>query len=70
MAKMNPMLRNRFKPQLLITVIAVTALIVATIALRNAPENITAAVILALVMLAGIGVGASVDLHSPPRRRH
>lgn len=64
-------MRERFKPQLLITVIAVMLLIVATITLRNASENITAAVILALVMLAGIGVGASVDVHSPPRhRRH
>lgn len=66
---MNPM-RDRFKPQLLITVIAVMLLIVATITLRNAPENITAAVILALVVLAGIGVGASVDVHPPQRRRH
>lgn len=37
--------------------------------LRDASANITAAVIVLLVMLAGIGIGASVDTHAP-RNHH
>ena len=62
-------MRHRFKPPILITAAAVILLVVGTVTLRDAPANITAAAILLLVMLAGIGVGASVDTHSPNIRR-
>ena len=61
---------SRFRPSLLITAVAVILLFVALAALRNAPADITAAVLLLLTMFAGLGIGASVDVHPPPRRRH
>ncbi len=60
----------RFRPPLLLTAVAVILLFVALAALRDAPADITAAVLLLLTMLAGIGIGASADIHSPKNRRH
>ena len=61
-------MRHRFRPPLLLTVAAVILLFVAMATLRDASANITAAVIVFLVMLAGIGIGASVDIHAPQKR--
>ena len=60
---------RHFRPPLLITVAAVILLFVAMATLRDASANITAAVIVLLVMLAGIGIGASVDTHAPHDHR-
>jgi hypothetical protein len=49
---------------MLITAVAVVLLVLAVATLRDASPEITAAVILFLVVLAGIGIGASVDVHS------
>ncbi len=62
-------MRHRFRPPLLLTVAAVILLFVAIATLRDAPSDITAAVIVLLVMLAGVGIGASVDTHAP-RNHH
>ena len=43
-------------------------LFVAMATLREASANITASVIVLLVMLADIGIGASVDTHAPDGR--
>jgi hypothetical protein len=60
-------MHHRFRPSSLLTAAAVVLLFVAMATLRDAPADITAAVIVLLVMLAGIG--ASVDTHAPRNRR-
>jgi hypothetical protein len=62
-------MRHRFRPPLLLTLAAVILLFVVIATLRDASPNITAAVIVLLVMLAGVGIGASVDTHVP-RNHH
>ncbi len=60
---------HRMRPSLLLTALALGLLVVATFTLRDAPGDIIAAVFLLLFMLAGIGIGASVDTHAP-RNHH
>lgn len=64
---MNPM-HHRIRPWFFLTAAAVVLLFVAMATLRDAPADITAAVFLLLFMLAGIGLGASVDTHAPDSR--
>lgn len=57
------------RPWFLLTATAVVLLFVAMATLRDAPADLTAATLLLLAMLAGIGIGAGVDTHAPHDHR-
>jgi hypothetical protein len=59
---------HRLKPPILVTIVAVALACLAVVTLRNAAPQIAAAVIILLVMLAGVGVGASVTAPDPRHR--
>ncbi len=66
---MDPM-HDRFKPPILITIMASLLLLASPFLLRATDPELAGAAIVLLAMLGGAGIAFGLDVHPPQRRRH